>query len=464
MLPKDCAIRRPMSIRKKVVFLLAVVLGLMACTLASAQSQRFLPSDGNITFSFSPNPVGSGARALGFGAFIAVADDATAASWNPGGLIQLKTPEISLVGECNHRNENNTFPEHPEANGLHDISTTGLNYLSFAYPFTLFNRNMVAAINYQRLYDFTRDVSYQYKSPGLDPINLMPIDGLYYFHDGNYHQSGGLSALGLAYGFEIIPQRLSFGITVNIWDDDFSDNCWKQTERGSSVGKYYDFTIDENVYEMRHTFFFQGINFNFGMLCRSANRKFSLGVVFKSPFTADVTHDFHGQMTGYEPTALSLGEELTMPMSYGIGVAYRFSDRFTISTDICRTHWEDFILKQADGKKISAVTVKPVEQSDVDPTVQIRLGAEYFFINKNKHYVVPVRMGLFYDPSPADKNPDDYYGFSLGTGFAKGRVVFDIAAQYRFGRQGGNSLYPDHQFSQDVDEINIYSSIIIHWK
>ncbi|MCJ7810524.1 MAG: hypothetical protein MUP26_09715, partial [Desulfobulbaceae bacterium] len=38
----------------------------------------------------SPNPVGSGARALGMGgAFIAIADDATAASWNPAGLIQL---------------------------------------------------------------------------------------------------------------------------------------------------------------------------------------------------------------------------------------------------------------------------------------------------------------------------------------------------------------------------------------
>jgi len=35
----------------------------------------------------SPNPVGSGARAMGLGnAFIAVADDATAAVWNPGGL------------------------------------------------------------------------------------------------------------------------------------------------------------------------------------------------------------------------------------------------------------------------------------------------------------------------------------------------------------------------------------------
>ena len=47
------------------------------------------------TIFSAPMPSGSGARALGFaGAFTAVADDATAASWNPGGLWLLsRTPE-----------------------------------------------------------------------------------------------------------------------------------------------------------------------------------------------------------------------------------------------------------------------------------------------------------------------------------------------------------------------------------
>ena len=41
--------------------------------------------------SSPPSPVGSGARAAGIGsAFVAVADDATAASWNPAGLVQLE--------------------------------------------------------------------------------------------------------------------------------------------------------------------------------------------------------------------------------------------------------------------------------------------------------------------------------------------------------------------------------------
>ena len=46
-------------------------------------------------FSFS-NP---GARSMGFGgAFVALADDATAAFANPAGLIQLTRPEISAEG------------------------------------------------------------------------------------------------------------------------------------------------------------------------------------------------------------------------------------------------------------------------------------------------------------------------------------------------------------------------------
>ena len=53
----------------------------------------------DVEFASSPNPVGSGARATGMGgAFIGIADDATSASWNPAGLIQLEKPEISIVG------------------------------------------------------------------------------------------------------------------------------------------------------------------------------------------------------------------------------------------------------------------------------------------------------------------------------------------------------------------------------
>ena len=70
-----------------------------AITAATPQlifSQGVLPAT-----SFSA-VVGSGARAFGMGgAFIAVADDATAASWNPAGLSQLEKPELSGVFATN---------------------------------------------------------------------------------------------------------------------------------------------------------------------------------------------------------------------------------------------------------------------------------------------------------------------------------------------------------------------------
>lgn len=449
-----------MIYKTQVILLLSLVWGLTGSTPVFADLPNFRSYNSNINFAFSPNPVGSGARALGFGAFIAVADDATAASWNPGGLVQLKTAEISIVGNYSCQNTAYTISE---TNDPQSKSLIDLNYLSFAFPFTLWDRNMVVSINYQQLYDFTQEVSYQYKTAGLNPANLTPIDGFYYDTQGSYHQSGCLSAVGIAYGFEIIPRQLSVGITVNIWNDDLSENSWEQNQAGSSVGSYFGFIIDEYDYTTRHSFVFKGLNYNLGLLWRNRNRKFSLGAVYKSPFTADLKHEFNAQDSSYGSTTLTKEEKLEMPMSYGIGAAYRFSDRFTISADAYRTHWEKFLLKQEGGTKTSAVTAKSEEQSDVDPTCQVRLGAEYLLINKNKHYVIPLRMGLFYDPAPADNNPDDYYGISLGTGFAKGKFIFDIAAQYRFGRDVGSAIFPYNSFSQDVDEFKVYSSIIIHW-
>ncbi len=53
-------------------------------------------------FALDLNISGAGARAKGMGgAFIGVADDATAVSWNPAGLAQLDRPEASAVGLFN---------------------------------------------------------------------------------------------------------------------------------------------------------------------------------------------------------------------------------------------------------------------------------------------------------------------------------------------------------------------------
>ena len=84
----------------------------------------------------SMNPVGSGARALGMGgAFIAVADDATAASWNPGGLIQLETPEVSIVGSYFDSNEDLSFGFFLKTRYTVDITREYTEDIDIQYPF-----------------------------------------------------------------------------------------------------------------------------------------------------------------------------------------------------------------------------------------------------------------------------------------------------------------------------------------
>ena len=448
--------RRSALPSKKFILLLILTCLLWSYMPESALGQQIQ----RIEIPSSPNPVGSGARALGMGgAFIAIADDATAASWNPGGLIQLERPEISAVGAFFHRIEDNDFGTNPEASGNETVTKADLNYLSFTYPFSLFNHNMVVSLNYQNLYDFTRqwDFSLVQSSTNLSVTQ-----------DVSYKQEGDIWALGLAYCIELTP-KLSFGFTLNIWDDFLNDNGWKQTTSQNGSGT---FNGDPFIFasESRDRFSsFSGINANLGILWNITD-KLTFGAVFKTPFTADIKHksSFDSSIRyptnpGADSSSSSTTTEnvkLDMPMSYGIGLAYRFSDQLTVSADVYRTEWDDFILKDSHGNKISPITGLPASESDVDPTYQVRMGAEYLLIMQK--YVIPLRGGIFYDPAPAEGSPDDFYGLSIGSGVALKRFALDISYQYRFGRNVGEDILKGFDFSQDVDEHTVYASLILY--
>lgn len=435
---------------------LLISLSIAPCTV-SAQ-----PTFDRIDVPSTFNPVGSGARALGMGgAFIAVADDATAASWNPGGLIQLERPEISAVGAYFHRTENNHFGTNPEANGPESVSDISLNYLSAAYPFVLFDHNMIVSVNYQHLFDFNREWNFALKSneeAGYEKKSFIDID-----------QSGSLYALGLAYSVQVLP-TLSLGFTLNFWEDALYENQWKKSyhEVFSEISRWGVFYDVEN--SISDHISFNGFNFNLGILWQATD-KLTVGAVFKSPFTADLrvgsVYYFAVSYPENPDANMTLSrfskedQELDMPMSYGIGIAYRFSDEFTVSADIYRTDWDDFVLTDSEGRKTSPISGLSTEASDIDPTYQVRLGAEYLFVRQK--YAIPLRGGLFYDPAPAERNPDDYFGFTLGSGIIFNRFSFDVAYQYRFGRDVGGSILMKRYFSQDIDEHTLYSSVIFYF-
>lgn len=394
--------------------------------------------------SSSPNPVGSGARAIGMGgAFIAVADDATAASWNPGGLTQLQKPEFSIVGAYVYRKEDNFIASHPEAGNSSSVGEENLNYMSFTYPFIIGKYNTVAALTYQHLYDYMRDWTFSYSIEDYLPVYNYEIEG-----DGN------LYALGLSYCMDI-SKTFSLGITLNYWGDFIFKNEWERL--------YTQKLNDTVIMKEKDEFAFEGWNANIGFLWEiwrnDKENKLNFGFVIKTPFTADIDHNY--LIDGELDSDLEY-TKMRMPLSYGMGISYSFSDTFILSADIFRTHWEDYEMEDKNGNKYSPISNNPIHESDIDPTVSIRAGLEYLILWKDK-FIIPIRGGLFYDPAPEEKSPDDYYGFSLGTGFGTNSYAFDIAYQFRYGSDVSHSKMSPDKFSQDIEEHLFYTSLIIYF-
>ena len=220
-------------------------------------------------------------------------------------------------------------------------------------------------------------------------------------------------------------------------------------------------------YNYKNVYTFNGINFNLGLLW-NITESFTIGAVLKTPFSADLEIKSKSTETNSYPDNPDLDSSYTntskvdgqlyMPMSYGVGLSYRRTDRLSTSLDIYRTEWDGFTYTDSNGDKKSFLTG---EDTNVIPTVQVRAGMEYLIIKTN--YVIPLRSGLFYDPAPAVDNPEDFYGFSLGSGIVFKKVAFDAAYQHRFGNDVGNNMLQNLGFSQDINEHMLYFSTILYF-
>ena len=412
----------------------------------------------SVGIASSPNPVGSGARALGMGgAFIAVADDATAASWNPAGLAQLERPEISIVGDYQYRKEDISSSSHPEIDTTGTTDDTKLNFLSATYPFTLLNRNMVISANYQRLYDFGRNFDYERNLDGAVVGQL----------NDDFDQDGYLGAIGLAYALDL-TSWLSLGASLNIWTDKFGiRNGWDakrvtQTTLVSPFVTQFSSTF-EDEYEN-----FKGFNWNFGLLW-NINRYLTLGGVFKTAFKGDLDHTFtqiNRDASGNITSTVEIEERahLKLPKSYGAGLSCRFSDQFTMDLDVYRTDWSEYKIEDGAGNKFSAVDGLPKNESNVDDTTQVRLGAEYLFLLPEKQLVIPLRGGVFYDPEPKDGKPKKFYGISVGSGIGYKQFIFDMAYQFRWANNvDGENLITTGDTEVDVRQHSVLASVILHF-
>ena len=431
----------------------------LAFTLLAALLVATVPAvePPDIRITSSPNPIGSGARAPAMGgAFIAIADDSTAASWNPAGLAQLERPEMSLVGEGFFRMEDLFSDRHPESDGDSSIDLYRLNYANVSYPFEIFHRNVVVSLNYQRLYGFDREMSFDFKTGNA----ILSQEGKYEFD-----QEGDLYALSPAFGVRLTPE-LSVGATLNIWRDPLGrDYAWRSTVHYQGTGLVEETDAFTSSIFMKDVYKdFSGENFNLGARYE-VTPKLAFGAVFKSPFTAEVRHerrrstqvDFGGG-EGPVLSSFSREEQMTFPWVAGVGACYQWTKSLKTALDVTRTEWDRFVLEDDHGHRFSAVTGRREADEEIDPTYTVRAGMEYLVFTERA--IIPLRAGVFYDPEPSHRSPDDYAGLSVGSGYVSESFSVDFSYTWRFGRGVGGDVVDVPGAKMDVDQHQLLVSII----
>ncbi len=458
----------------------ALIVPTLVVMVVSAHAQ-------DVEFSTSPSPVGSGARAAGMAnAFIAIADDATAASWNPAGLIQLELPEMSLVYAFNRINESLLADSRiPEVEDTFGESSSQLNFASIVYPFTIGDRNLSASLTYQRKYDFNR-------MSGLTLDDAVP--GISRELRGDFDQSGGFGTITPSLAVEITP-TLSVGASLHLWRSNLlgqNDFDVDTVIRDKQVFATFP-TLNQDLTFTTHEQYddFSGESFVLGVLWNVAP-KWNLALRVDSGFTGDIDYTLNqvtfdnlaGSVAG---TALiDENREITLPWTYSVGAAWRVNDKLTLSFDASFTDYDDFYIELEDGTEVSLVDGHdrddPVTKTKFDLTQTYRFGWEYVMIPTNLDSDLDrlwtVRGGLFYEEEPAsnrdksnpnsrgDGEPDRFFGVAGGVGLlVKQRINFDAAYQFRWGNGvrsdtiGGIGL---PGFEEDIRQHRLVLSTVIY--
>jgi long-subunit fatty acid transport protein len=402
---------------------LALWVGPAASTLAQTQ---FLGQDEN-DLTGRANPIqGAGARALGMGgAFLARADDATAASWNPAGLSYLRRPEVTVVGNHAAIDGHKTTLEGTTTEDNQFRGDT-LDFAALTYPLHLGSVSGAAQVSYQRVIPFS----------GTRTVTRLSQTILIDAH-------GGFDVIALGTGLQI-TRHLRVGGTLNRWTSGYHQNL---TRNPAAEG--------EKIRQLELNLDFRGWNTNLGAIW-SPVEEVNLAAVFKTSFTGDIglarmrTDTYSGGAV--TTNAHTSGDvSLDFPAALGFGASWRPRSPLTISADYTRSYWSGayihnyFILPPTPAPNGGAPFPSPppttfarlpwpqlaVAQSD---TEQIRGGVEYVVLTGK--FKVPIRVGYFSDQQlaqAADGSAPRFNSWTAGTGLIVGPVLFDIAYLYQSG-------------------------------
>ncbi len=374
------------------------------------------------------NITGAGARAEGFGgAFIGLADDATAVVWNPAGLTQLERPEVSVVTRFKGEKADFTNTIEPSLNASESQGNFTLNFGSLAIPLASGETKIVIAAAYQRQIDFYESQKRQQEVPGTGIFNPN------YVVSERSETRGGVNTLTPAIGVRLNPM-ISVGLSTNIWLGTLNSTIQLDDSR---------FIVrDEDTYKLDYS----GLNFVFGGMVDVEGMKngfpLKLGVTVRTPFKLKATgqYSFDRRIGGILNGQLDLEQEIEMPFMFGLGTSYRIGENLTVAMDYeMRKFGAKSIVSTATNSANgnTATNVDGISESRQDLN-EFRIGAEYLVVTDN--FVIPIRAGFktvpsvfadyVYDNAAGDYIPSSTQtkgsGFSVGSGYISDAFALDV--------------------------------------
>jgi long-chain fatty acid transport protein len=345
---------------------------------------------------------GSGARAVGLGyAFTAIADDATAISWNPAGMAQLLLPEASIV--INTRAmyprlsiEDNNLDSHSSSPAF---AFSPINFASLVYPLVTPYGTAVVGASYRDVYDWRR--SYRYTREYVAGAERATVVD-------SFERTGGIRGFSVAGAFAP-SQRFMAGVSASFL--------------GGRTDSETRFEVTGNTNQNRTetsrsgTADYTGTAVELGTLIRPLE-SVTLGMRYALP---------------YERTSRTINEgveagraTLHVPASMSVGIALALNSSSRLAFDLKHQAWSEARVTDTE----TGATLPAPDRQDM---TSYHLG--YEALSDAGTHLKAFRLGAFTRPvilPDAENNKYTGYGGSLGFGWSSSRVSLDTALSYLF--------------------------------
>ena len=356
------------------------------------------------TFDFT----GTGARAQGMGnAFIAVSDDASAASWNPAGLT---VHEKLLMGfDYTGFSPDNEFAI-GSSTYIDNPSFGSVSQFSIISPFRLRGRLMVFGLSYGKCFEEFWNDGYDYVGTFRDTILNGIITDTSSIESSRLAEAHtDLSVLNIAAGTKFSPE-FSVGASINIYTGERVSvvNTKTSIPHFMSAITYPQYVEYFQSVEIIDTAVFSGVNLTFSG--KYVGEKFDLGLVIRTPFDLNAESDTKVNFRTVENGLLQrVGSDtvyvdnqlvkVSVPWIFGIGAALHPTDDVTLSAD--------FEYRGFGGQELlvrDSIHIKPgsaneeffsVYDRDNFNSAALRAGVEYNWKTPWESFpVIPLRAGF----------------------------------------------------------------------